>query len=85
MKQLTLSTGDPLDADPPQDEHCTVVVDVEEADLVELFPQNEKDCIQEFHSFGDIVPPKSRRYLKMQKRHKGRYVKHTHHCVKLHL
>lgn len=57
-----LSTRDPLDTDPPEDKHGAVMVDVEEADLVELLPQDEKDCIQEFHSFGDVVPPKSRCY-----------------------
>lgn len=60
----TLSAGDPLDANPPEDEHGAVVVDVEEADLGDLLPQDEKGCIQEFHSFGDVVPPKSRGYLK---------------------
>lgn len=33
---LTLSTGDPFDADPPQSEHGAVVIDMQEADLVEL-------------------------------------------------
>lgn len=61
---LTLSTWDPFDSDPPEDEHGAVVVHVEEADLVELFPQDEEDCVQEFHSFGDVVPPQSRCYLK---------------------
>lgn len=61
---LTLSSGDPFDADPPEDEHGAVVVDVEKADLVELLPQDEKDCVQELHSFGDVVPPESRCYLK---------------------
>lgn len=64
---LTLSTRDPFDTDPPEDEHGAVMVDVEEADLVELLPQDEKYCIQEFHSFGNIVPPQSRCYLQTQK------------------
>lgn len=42
---LTLSTRDPFDADPPEDEHSAVMVDMEEADLVELFPQYEEDCV----------------------------------------
>lgn len=61
---LTLSTGDPFDANPPEDEHGAVVIDMEEADLVELLPHDEKDCVQELHSFGDVVPPESRCYLK---------------------
>lgn len=61
---LTLPSRDPFDADPPEDEHGAVMVDVEEADLVELLPQDEKDCVQELHSFGDVVPPQSRCYLK---------------------
>lgn len=59
-----MSSGDPLDADPPEDEHGAVVVDMEKADLVELLPQDEKDRVQELHSFGDVVPPESRCYLK---------------------
>lgn len=61
---LTLSSGDPFDANPPQDEHGAVVVDMEKADLVELLPQDEKDRVQKLHSFGDVVPPESRCYLK---------------------
>lgn len=61
---LTLSSGDPFDADPPQDEHGAVVVDMEKTDLGELLPQDEKDCVQKLHSFGDVVPPESRCYLK---------------------
>lgn len=67
MLSLTLSAGDPLDADPPQDEHGAVVVDVEEADLVELLPQDEKDGVQELHPLGDVVPPESRCYLETGK------------------
>lgn len=61
---LTLPSRDPFDANPPEDEHGAVMVDVEEADLVELLPQDEKDCVQELHSLGDVVPPESRCYLK---------------------
>lgn len=65
---LTLSPGDPLDADPPEDEHGAVMVDVEEADLGELLPQDEEDGVQELHSFGDVVPPESRCYLETSDR-----------------
>ncbi len=33
---LTLSTGDPLDANPPHSEHGAVMIHVQEADLAEL-------------------------------------------------
>lgn len=56
---LTLSTRDPFDANPPKDEHGAVVIDMKEADLGKFLPQDEKDCVQEFHSFGDVIPPKS--------------------------
>lgn len=68
---LTLPPGDPFDADPPEDEHGAVVVDVEEADLVELLPQDEKDRVQEFDSFGNVVPPKGRCYLETRKSPRG--------------
>lgn len=61
---LTLPSRDPFDANPPEDEHGAVMVDMEEADLVELLPQDEKHRVQELHSFGDVVPPESRCYLK---------------------
>lgn len=63
MLLLTLSTRDPLDTNPPEDEHGTVMVDVEEADLVELLPQYKKHSVQELHPFRDVIPPKSRCYL----------------------
>lgn len=56
---LTLSTRDPFDTNPPEDEHSAVVVDMEEADLAELLSQDEKNCVQVFYSFGYVVPPKS--------------------------
>ncbi len=64
---LTLSTGDPFDANPPEDEHGAVMIHMQEADLVELLPQDEKDCVQELHSFGNVVPPESGCYLKIIK------------------
>lgn len=59
-----MSSRDPLDADPPKDEHGAVVVHMEEADLVKFLSQDEKDCVQELHPFGDVVEPESRCYLK---------------------
>ena len=60
---LTLAARDPLDADPPQDEHGAVVVDMQEADLVKLLSHDEEHCVQKLHSFRDVVPPQSRCYL----------------------
>ena len=60
---LTLSSRDPLDSDPPEDEHGAVMVDMEEADLVDLLPQDEEHCVQILHSLRDVVPPQSRCYL----------------------
>lgn len=47
---LTLSTGHPFDSDPPKCEHGAVVVHMQEADLVELLTQDEKDRVQVLHS-----------------------------------
>lgn len=52
-----LATGDPFDANPPQNEHGAVVVDVQEADLVKLLPHDEEHCVQKLHPLGDVVPP----------------------------
>lgn len=48
---LTLATCHPLDSDPPQCEHGTVMVHVKERDLVVFLPQDEKHSIQILHSF----------------------------------
>ena len=61
--KLTLSTGDPLDANPPDREHGGVVVDVEERDLVVLLAQNEEKGVHEFEHLGEVEPPQRFGYL----------------------
>lgn len=34
-----------------------MVVDVQNSDLMIIFPQNEKEGIHELNEFGEIVPP----------------------------
>lgn len=63
MCVLTLATRNPLDADPPQDEHGAVMIDVQEADLIKLLPHDEEHCVQKLHPLRDVVPPQGRRYL----------------------
>ena len=60
---LTLSSCHPSDADPPECEHGAVVVNVQEGDLVEFFPQDEKHCVQVLDAFGDEIPPQSSCHL----------------------
>lgn len=60
---LTLSSCHPFDADPPQREHGAVVVDVQESDLVELFPQDEKHRVQILDALRDEIPPESAGHL----------------------
>lgn len=60
---LTLSSCHPFDADPPQREHGAVVVDVQESDLVELFPQDEKHRVQILDALWDEIPPESAGHL----------------------
>lgn len=54
---LTGATWYPFDTDPPQREHSRVMVHVEEAQLIILFPQNEEECIAEFQELAKVVPP----------------------------
>ena len=42
MMLLTLSTCDPLDSYPPEEEHGGMMVDMQERDLVVLLSHNEK-------------------------------------------
>lgn len=48
-KILTLSTCNPLDANPPQSEHGAVVINVQKGDMVELLTKDEKHCVQIFN------------------------------------
>lgn len=54
----------PLDANPPEEEHGAVVVDVQEGQLSVLLPQDEEDGITELEEFGEVVPPYCIGYLK---------------------
>lgn len=56
-KELTLSTCNPFNTNPPQGEHGEVVIDMKETNLVKFLPQDEEYCIQIFNSFRDIIPP----------------------------
>lgn len=60
---LTLSSSHPFDAYPPQREHGAVVVHVQEGNLIELLPQDEKHCVQILNALGDEIPPQSSCHL----------------------
>lgn len=63
---LTLSTGDPFDANPPQSEHGAVVIDMQEADMVELLTQDEKHSVEVLHTFRNKIPPQGCGHLPSQ-------------------
>lgn len=65
---LTLSTGDPFDANPPQSEHGAVVIDMQEADMVELLTQDEKHSVEVLHTFRNKVPPQGCGHLPSQEK-----------------
>lgn len=60
---LTLPSCHPFDADPPQREHGAVVVHVQEGNLIELLPQDEKHRVQILNALGDEIPPQSSCHL----------------------
>lgn len=62
-QMLTLSPCDPLNSNPPQRKHCTVMVYMKERDLVVFLPQDKKHCVQILNPFRYKVPPKSSSYL----------------------
>ena len=63
LKMLTLSSWDPLNSDPPQGEHGTVMIHVKKRDLVVFLPQDKKHRVQILNSFRYKVPPQSSSYL----------------------
>lgn len=67
-KILTTSAGHPLDADPPEREHGTVVVHVQERELVFFFAQDEEERVHEFQYLGEVVPPDSSNDLANKKK-----------------
>ena len=56
------STGDVLNADPPQGEHRRVMVDMEERQLAEFTAEDEEQRVGHLEAFGHVVPPQRRRY-----------------------
>ncbi len=46
---LTLTSGHPFDANPPDREHCGVVVDVQERHLAVFLLQNKEQRVEEFN------------------------------------
>jgi len=54
---LTVTTRHPVHNKPPNVQHRCVVVDMQNSDLMIIFPQNEKEGIHELNEFGEIVPP----------------------------
>lgn len=63
LKMLTLSPGDPLNSNPPQCKHCTVMIYMKERDLVVFLPQDKKYGVQILNPFRYKVPPQSSSYL----------------------
>lgn len=52
-----MSTGHPVHDKPPDVQHCGMVVDVQEGDLMVVFAQDEKESIHKFDELGEVVPP----------------------------
>lgn len=58
-KELTRTRWNPLDADPPEGEHCRMMINVEERELIILFPEDEEEGVAELQDFREVVPPNS--------------------------
>lgn len=55
--KIRVAAGDPVHHKPPDVEHGGMVVDVEDGDLVVVFPQDEKEGVHELYELGEVVPP----------------------------
>ena len=61
---LTASSCIPLHSDPPERHHGTVMVDMQEGDLIVLLSQNEEHSVQELNDLREVVPPYHASHLK---------------------
>ena len=66
LTKLTLSTGNPLDTNPPDGKHGRMVIHVQKADLLVLLAQNENNRIQHFQQLREIEPPQCTCNLKQE-------------------
>lgn len=64
---LTVTTRHPVHNKPPNVQHRCMVVDMQNSDLMIIFPQNEKEGIHELNEFGEIVPPEDTYDLERRK------------------
>jgi len=62
----TWTSWNPFDADPPETEHCWVMINVEESQLLPLFASNQENSVHHFNESWKIVEPQGRSDLKKQ-------------------
>ena len=67
LRMLTLSSCNPLNSNPPQRKHGTVMIHVKKRDLVVFLPQDKKHRVQILNSFRYKVPPQSSSYLQKER------------------
>lgn len=52
-----MAARNPVHDKPPDIQHASVVVDVEECDLVIILSQDEENGVHELDELGEVVPP----------------------------
>lgn len=62
-----MTTRHPVHNKPPNIQHRCMVIDMQDGDLMIIFPQNEKEGIHELNEFGEIVPPEDTYDLEKRK------------------
>lgn len=55
--KIRMAAGNPVHHKPPDVEHGSMVVDMEDGDLVVVLAKDEEKGVHEFYELGEVVPP----------------------------
>lgn len=62
-EKLTVATWHPVQDKPPDVEHSGMMINMQESDLMVVFPQDEKESIHKLNEFGEVIPPQDIHHL----------------------
>lgn len=81
--ELTRSTGNPLQDDPPKYEHGRMVIDMKKGQLPIFLPDNDKHRVKQFDNFAKQVRPHVFDDLEETRKLKSFYMTNRHSFTSL--